>query len=58
MWVYRSGPLLVAANFSTETVALDGTAGEVLLTTTGREVRERDAELWLQPWQGMVMRAS
>jgi alpha-glucosidase len=56
-WVYRSGPLLVAANFSTETVALDGTAGEVLLTTAGREVRERDAELWLQPWQGMVMRA-
>jgi alpha-glucosidase len=58
VWVYRSGPLLVAASFSTETVVLDGMAGEVLLTTNGPEVRERGTELWLQPWQGIVRRAS
>jgi alpha-glucosidase len=55
VWAYRSGALQIAANFSADTVAMDGMTGDVLLTT-GPVVRERTAELWLQPCQGIVMR--
>jgi alpha-glucosidase len=57
VWVYRSGPLLVAANFTAETVTLDGTFGEILLTT-GPAASERDVGVRLYPWQGLVASAS
>jgi alpha-glucosidase len=57
VWAYRSGPLLVAANFSGKSVTVDGTFDEVLLAT-GPAPRGRDAGTRLQPWQGLVARAS
>jgi alpha-glucosidase len=57
VWAYRSGPLLVAANFAEESVTLDGTFDEVLLVTS-QAVRERGTGARLQPWEGLVARAS
>jgi alpha-glucosidase len=57
VWAYRSGPLVVAANFSAEAVTLSDTFAEILLAT-GPAVRERDAGVRLQPWQGLAARVS
>ncbi len=56
VWAYRSGSLLVAANLTGRSVTLPSLPGEILLATAPA-VRERTAEVWLQPWQGLVMRA-
>jgi len=55
VWAYRSGPLVVAANFSGQEVTLPGPRGEVLLATV--PVPPSDAGLTLGPWQGLVTRA-
>ncbi len=53
-WVYRSGPLLVAANFSGHDGDIPEAAGEVLLATCGEPPsRSRGG---LGPWQGIVAR--
>src|SRR5262249_10589008 len=57
VWAYRSGPLQVTANFSAETLSLAGKFGEIL-AASGPAVREPDAGVRLQPWQGLVARAS
>ena len=54
VWAYRSGPLVVAANFSGQEVTLPGPRGEVLLATV--PVPPSDAGLTLGPWQGLVTR--
>jgi glycosidase len=53
VWSYRSGPLLVTANFTDRPVALPGPAGELLLTTSP----EAEPGTALGPWQGSVTRA-
>jgi alpha-glucosidase len=55
VWLYRCGPLLVAANFTDEGVTLRGLA-EILLATSPA-VRDGAAGVRLQPWQGLVTRA-
>ena len=55
VWAYRSGALLVAANFSEESVTLDGTFDEALLTTVP-ENRDGAVGRRLGPWQGLVAR--
>ncbi len=53
VWCYRSGELVVAANFGAEPAALPAAAGgEVLITTGGRAAGE------LGPWQGVVTRSA
>ena len=52
VWSYRSGPLLVAANFTGHPVPRPDPAGEVLLTTD----RETKPGATLGPWQGMLTR--
>jgi alpha-glucosidase len=55
VWAYRSGRLVVAANFSGRTVTLDGLGGERLLATAP-ETRHGAAGVRLDPWQGVVTR--
>jgi hypothetical protein len=55
VWSYRSGPLLVTANFTGQPVPLPGPAGEVLLGTDSGAAASGAA---LGPWQGMATRAS
>jgi len=55
VWCYRSGPLVVAANFSGEPAGRPGPAGKVLLTTRGAD-GEAAAPGWLGPWEGAVIR--
>jgi alpha-glucosidase len=57
VWAYRSGPLLVAANFSAETVTLGRQLGEILLATAP-SVRDQEGGARLYPWQGLVSRVS
>jgi alpha-glucosidase len=52
IWSYRSGPLVVTANFTDAPVTLPAPAGEVLLATGP------GAGAGLGPWQGMVTRAA
>jgi glycosidase len=53
VWSYRSGPLLVTANFTGHPVSLPDPPGEALLATDpGTEPGAR-----LGPWQGLVTRA-
>ena len=53
VWSYRSGPLLVTANFTGHPVPLPEPAGEVLLGTDPGGA----AGTALGPWQGLVTRA-
>ena len=54
VWAYRSGALLVTANFSDQPVPLPEGSGEVLATTDpGAEAGTAP----LGPWQGRVGRA-
>ncbi|HET9081564.1 MAG TPA: alpha-amylase family glycosyl hydrolase [Trebonia sp.] len=55
-WVYRTGSLVVAANFSGRDADLPAAAGEVLLTTSGAALP--GARGGLGPWQGIVARYS
>ena len=53
MWVYETGGLTVAANFSDEPATLDALPGAVLLAT-----REGALDgLVLQPWAGVIARS-
>jgi glycosidase len=54
VWSYRSGPLMVTANFTGRGVRLPGSTGEVLITTgPGTEPGGE-----LGPWQGLITRAA
>jgi alpha-glucosidase len=50
-WSYRVGPVTVLANFSDERQPATPPAGQILLTSYGKEPT---AELVLEPWQGAV----
>jgi len=54
VWSYRSGPLLVTANFTGHPVPLPDPMGEVLLATEPGAASGAP----LGPWQGMITRAS
>jgi glycosidase len=54
VWSYRSGPLLVTANFTGQPVPLPEPPGEVLLTTDSGAA----PGALLGPWRGLVARAS
>ena len=51
-WAYRSGPLLVTANFTGQPVSLPDSSGEVLLATDP----EAQPAAPLGPWQGLITR--
>lgn len=51
-WIYRTGNLVVALNFSDETVPLPGPAAPVLLATAGSAEPGS-----LPPWGGVITRA-
>ena len=53
VWAYRSGPLMVTANFTGQPVPLPDRPGEVLLATGAAGA----AGPGLGPWQGLVARA-
>jgi len=53
VWSYRSGPLLVTANFTGYPVPPPEPVGEVLLVTSS----ETTSGAVLGPWQGLVTRA-
>jgi alpha-glucosidase len=53
-WIYRSGGLLVAANFTGDPVTLPGLQGEVLIATGGQPGQDGV----LLPWTGMITRRS
>jgi glycosidase len=55
LWVYRTGGLVVAANFSDEPAGLPGPVGEVLLASTGT-VPPASGAISLRPWQGIIGR--
>jgi alpha-glucosidase len=55
LWVYRTGGLIVAANFSDQPAGLPGPVGEVLLTSSGA-VPPAGEPVTLQPWQGIIGR--
>jgi alpha-glucosidase len=59
-WVYRCGPLVVAANLSAEPAVVDLPPGPVVLSSTGgsspRPARRGD-RVALQPWEALVVRS-
>lgn len=50
-WAYRTGPLVVAANFTDAPAALPAEAGQVLLATSAD-----GTDRVLPPWSGVVTR--
>jgi glycosidase len=56
-WVYRAGPLLVAANFTDQQVEMPAGAGEVLLASS-RPLDPAPGTRTIEPWSGVVTRAS
>ncbi|MHB1928674.1 MAG: alpha-amylase family glycosyl hydrolase [Acidimicrobiales bacterium] len=70
-WVYRSGPLVVAANLSGDDARVDVPAGEVVLSSAGNPAggagvgrgpplvrRPADAPLVLRPFEAVVVQPS
>jgi alpha-glucosidase len=56
-WVYRVGQLVVAANFSGRPARVPAAAGEVLLTSSGPDWKDRGPDsAALGPWEGVVTR--
>jgi alpha-glucosidase len=53
VWSYRSGPLLVTANFTGQPVTVDRSPGKTVLATSP-DIRGGDAGLVLGPWQGLI----
>src|SRR5262249_39591677 len=56
-WVYRSGDLIVAANFSDEMTTAAGAGADVLLSTVEPQGPGPGAGqgLQLRPWEGVIM---
>jgi len=54
VWAYRSGPLVVTANFTDRAVSVPGPSGEALLATDPGA----GAGAHLGPWQGRIARVS
>jgi len=56
VWTYRTGPLVVAANFTDRPADMPAEAGEVLLTTSAEQAPPSPGVLG--PWEGVVTRRS
>jgi alpha-glucosidase len=58
LWVYRTGQLIVAANFSEEMTSAAGPGGDVLLSTVAPHPDDAVAggNLQLRPWEGVIMK--
>ena len=56
VWAYRTGPLVVAANFTDQPADMPAGAGEVLLTTSAGQAPPSPGVL--RPWEGVVTRRS
>src|SRR6202012_2397419 len=56
VWTYRTGPLVVAANFTDQLADLPAEAGEVLLTTSAEQAPPSPGVL--SPWEGVITRRS
>ena len=54
VWAYRTGPLVVAANFTDQPADMPAEAGEVLLTTSPEQAPPPPGVL--RPWEGVVTR--
>jgi alpha-glucosidase len=54
VWAYRTGRLVVAANFSDEVVSVPGLTDQVLLLRTGPAPEATDDSIIMGPWQGVV----
>ena len=54
-WAYRTGPLVVAANFTDHPASLPPEAGQVLLTTSAEQAPPSPGVL--RPWEGVITRA-
>ena len=55
VWTYRTGPLVVAANFTDQPADMPAEAGEVLLTTSAEQAPPSPGVL--RPWEGVVYQA-
>ena len=53
-WAYRTGPLVVAANFTDHPVEMPAAVGEVLLTTSAEQAPPSPDVL--PPWVGVIAR--
>jgi Domain of unknown function (DUF3459) len=54
VWAYRTGLLVVAANFTDQPADMPVEVGEVLLTTSPEQASPSPAVL--SPWEGVVAR--
>jgi len=54
VWAYRTGPLVVAANFTDQPTDMPAGAGEVLLTTSAEQTPPSPGVL--PPWESVVTR--
>jgi alpha-glucosidase len=54
VWSYRTGPLVVAGNFTDRPADMPAEAGEVLLTTSAEGVPASPGVL--RPWEGVITR--
>src|SRR5437764_9372943 len=54
VWAYRTGSLVVAANFTAHPAEMPAEAGEVLLTTTAGDAPASPGVL--RPWEGVITR--
>ena len=54
VWAYRTGPLVVAANFTDQPADMPTEAEEVLLTTSADEAPPSPGVL--RPWEGVITR--
>ncbi len=57
-WIFRSGDLLVATNFSDHRATAVGPAGDVVLSSLdpGRNGEPAGEGLQLQPWEGVILK--
>jgi glycosidase len=55
-WVYRTGNLIVIANFSDEMTTAAGADGDVLLSTFEPQGTGEGSGLQLRPWEGVIMK--
>ena len=54
VWAYRTGSLVVAANFTDQPADMPAEAGEVLLTTSAEQAPPSPG--MLRPWEGVITR--
>jgi hypothetical protein len=54
VWTYRTGSLMMAANFTDQPADMPAAAGEVLLTTSAEQAPPSPGAL--RPWEGVVTR--